>query len=700
MFDFAYSYTWDEFLHDYILQHLIVYPVIIMAAALIVIFFLRLRGATLVRVYMGKSLKYYDRVHYMTIKMMVVTSMAIVCILIIVSIALNANVTRKMDDTIDKSFGAVDYTLDIAVKAQNYLDSLKNTTIKLNASDIIGSQQSVILNDIDNITATLKSVNQSLSAFSENVVQMTANYSAQSREIIESLQQYPQLTGVPSVDEIPTIDASTVQSELSTATSSIQESLNQMAGIRSKVTNLNVNVDLSSATGAIDSAVSQIDDVKVKFYVVLNKSNEVYSDAHKYNNLRMGILFITYIVPVLIICLGILGVEIRSAPVIKPWYHLLLIGAGFCAFCAALYMCLPVIINDACDSPQTTIFTALRSADGSAMDSTWYKYFSEYYPILSTCVHGEFFLNYVDLPESVTSLLNQTYDISSVLNLNYTGLILNATAQLDQGMDNLDSVNISLLNANSTKEKLANVSAQLDDLTKFGFSWAVYNASIDNINAQTSFINATFPNGTWVVYALYYTASNMSLLQISQFPYNYTTTTYQTTLNTSVIYFYTINDTYTQVLALTQAIQQNITAADNMIDSMDSIAGDFEVVKLQANASFQLIDATANNITQIVSNLTNSVSSDLLPQLTIVNTIWGTITNMTDCGYVGDVYNDAEDFVCTTFFDFRGCFPHDTPHHHCYIMYSLLRGLIRVHVIPASLQTIRHDLRPAFGHAG
>jgi len=352
---------------------------------------------------------------------------------------------------------------------------------------------------------------------------------------------------------------------------------------------------------------------------------------------------------VLIICLGILGVEIRSAPVIRPWNHLLLVGAGFCAFCAALYMALPVIINDTCDTQQPAIYAAIRSVDTSSPNDTWFKYFTEYYPILSTCVHGEFFINHVTLPSSVTDLLNQSIDINEVLGLNYTGLILNATQQLDQGMTNLDNVNISLLNATTTKAKLENVSAQLNDLSNFQFSMLIYNQTIANISFLTSSINTSYPNGTVAILSLFYTAVNMSLLQLDEPPYVYTAPSYVAELNASLNQFYSLNNTYTQLLALTKSIQNNITEAENMIDSLNSISTNFEVVKQQANASFVIIDQRADNITKIVSNLTNTVSSDLVPQLDIVNSIWGTITNMTDCGYVGDVYHDMTDLVCTTF---------------------------------------------------
>jgi hypothetical protein len=64
------------------------------------------------------------------------------------------------------------------------------------------------------------------------------------------------------------------------------------------------------------------------------------------------------------------------------------------------------------------------------------------------------------------------------------------------------------------QDKLLGVQQQLTDLNKFGVDMVAYNASLANINALTSHINATYPDGHSVVEAIFYVAQNISLLQV------------------------------------------------------------------------------------------------------------------------------------------------------------------------------------------
>ena len=196
------------------------------------------------------------------------------------------------------------------------------------------------------------------------------------------------------------------------------------------------------------------------------------------------------------------------------------------------------------------------------------------------------------------------------------------------------------------------IQEQLTNLTKFGFDRAAYDASLDNINSLTYFINATYPDGRTVIYSLFYVTNNISLLQVCEHlilhsffiissslpqidddPYIYTTETYRTQLNDSLNVYLALNESYYTTLDLTSGINSNVTKLIGLIsppsappllsvlfpllflsflmgrhiDTLDNEQTLFDALKVQVNAtgdvirgSLAAIDGAAYNLVSII----------------------------------------------------------------------------------------------------
>lgn len=640
-----------EFLSDYVYEHLIMYPLIVILLTIIVVIFVRVKSHSIIKSRFFKHRGYYNRFHYGGLRTVTISAAVAVCILLLIGILFNGLLSKRVNSTIDTVFGTVTQASENVLSVHDSLLDMQNSINTVfgeggnGTNSVISETQSTIIDHVNIIEVRFREMNDSLANFSNVIVKPAANISDEAKEIIASLENYPQLVNVPVASEVPTINTTSIEQDIDEAHKSIADAIQELRGVRTDVRNINItSIDLSGVNSGINSALEVILDVNDELLGVYDRKNNTKREVQRYDKLRVAIIALTYLLPVIAVALGLLVVIQRSASVGRGWFHFLLVVASISGIFAALYFTLAIVIRDVCSDVDQAVFTGIRLVEPDYENVNWYKEFEKYYPVVTTCGPNTTLIDLFDIPSNVTDLLHNSSIIVDRYTEDYTDLLKNATDELTASVNSIQSVNYTLLdNSTQTIEKLEGVQAQLTNLTKFGFEEEAFNASLADINSRTSEITATYPNGTQIIYSIFYTSTNISLLDINSAPYNYTDSTYRTDLNTSLNAFWAANDTYTEALNVTAGINANVTRLIDMLETMEESQRAFEALKASVNATADSINSDFNSIDVDLRNLTYNI----IPSLLGMDGLWDTIENAARCDYMADAYNKVTHFLCS-----------------------------------------------------